>query len=78
MAQQAQAVLRRFIVSQKDWERAADVHAMAQWAAGIRPDDIFQISFPFTLFFGGWGILQGAERLEPPAFLSVRWILNGK
>ncbi len=55
-------------VSKKDWERAADVHAMAQWAAGIRPDDIFQISFPFTLFFGGWGILQGAERLGATCF----------
>ncbi len=55
-------------VSRKDWERAAEVHAMAQWAAGIRPDDLFQISFPFTLFFGGWGVLQGAERLGATCF----------
>ncbi|MEO0605350.1 MAG: phenylacetate--CoA ligase family protein, partial [Myxococcota bacterium] len=50
-------------VSRKDWDRAADVHAMAQWSMGIRPDDILQVSFPFSLFFGGWGINQGAERL---------------
>lgn len=42
-------------VSKGDWERAADVHAMCQWAAGIRPGDIVQVSFPFSLFFGGWG-----------------------
>jgi len=55
-------------VSKDDWERAADVHAMAQWAMGIRPDDILQVSFPFSLFFGGWGINQGAERLGCTVF----------
>lgn len=50
-------------VSKKDWDRAAEVHAMAQWAAGIRPNDIVQIAFPFALFFGGWGVLQGSERI---------------
>ncbi|WP_216828667.1 phenylacetate--CoA ligase family protein [Alkalihalobacterium elongatum] len=55
-------------VSKDDWNRAADVHAMAQWAAGIRPNDIMQIAFPFALFFGGWGVLQGAERIGATAF----------
>ena len=55
-------------VSRDDWERAADVHAMAQWAMGIRPNDILQVSFPFSLFFGGWGINQGAERLGCTVF----------
>lgn len=55
-------------VSREDWERAADVHAMAQWAMGIRPDDVLQVSFPFSLFFGGWGINQGAERLGATVF----------
>lgn len=50
-------------VSKKDWDRSAEMHAMAQWTAGIRPDDIVQIAFPFALFFGGWGVLQGAERI---------------
>ena len=55
-------------VSRGDWNRAADVHAMAQWSMGIRPDDILQVSFPFSLFFGGWGINQGAERLGCTVF----------
>ncbi|MEV1290647.1 phenylacetate--CoA ligase family protein [Pseudonocardia sp. NPDC049635] len=50
-----------YAVSEGDWERAADVHAMAQWCAGIRPDDLAQVGFPFGLFFGGWGVLQGLE-----------------
>ena len=55
-------------VSRQDWERAADVAAMAQWCGGIRPDDILQIYFPFSLFFGGWGVLQGAERIGAATF----------
>lgn len=57
-----------YAVSRKDWDRAADVHAMAQWCAGLRPDDIVQIGFPFGLFFGGWGVLQGAERIGATVF----------
>ncbi|WP_198509036.1 phenylacetate--CoA ligase family protein [Bacillus sp. FJAT-44742] len=55
-------------VSREDWNRSADVHAMAQWAAGIRPNDIVQIAFPFALFFGGWGVLQGSERIGATCF----------
>ncbi|MGW0005748.1 phenylacetate--CoA ligase family protein [Nocardia grenadensis] len=57
-----------YAVSQRDWDRAAEVHAMAQWCAGVRPDDIVQIGFPFGLFFGGWGVLQGVERIGATAF----------
>ncbi|MEO9330584.1 phenylacetate--CoA ligase family protein [Gordonia aurantiaca] len=57
-----------YAVSQKDWDRAAEVHAMAQWCAGVRPSDTVQIGFPFGLFFGGWGVLQGAERLGATVF----------
>jgi phenylacetate-CoA ligase len=55
-------------VSKKDWNRAADLQAMAYWSAGMRPWDVFQIAFPFSLFFGGWGVLQGAEKLGATCF----------
>jgi phenylacetate-CoA ligase len=55
-------------VSRRDWTRAAEVAALALWAAGVRPDDIAQISFPFALFFGGWGVLQGLERMGATCF----------
>lgn len=57
-----------YAVSHGDWRRAADVHAMAQWCAGIRPDDLVQVGFPFGLFFGGWGVVQGAERIGATVF----------
>ena len=55
-------------VSKTDWDRAADMHAMALWTAGFRPNDVVQITFPFSLFFGGWGALQGLERLGATSF----------
>lgn len=55
-------------VSAADWERAGDFSCMALWCAGVRPDDVVQISFPFTLFFGGWGLLQAAEKLGACSF----------
>ena len=57
-----------YAVSKTDWNRAADVHAMAQWCAGVRPDDLVQVGFPFGLFFGGWGVVQGAERIGAALF----------
>jgi len=57
-----------YAVSRTDWKRSGEVHAMAQWCAGIRPDDLMQISFPFGLFFGGWGVIQGAERIGATVF----------
>lgn len=55
-------------LARSDWERAADVHAMAQWCAGIRPNDIVQVGFSYSLFFGGWGVNQGSERLGATVF----------
>ncbi len=55
-------------VSKDDWERAGEFSCMALWCAGIRPDDVVHISLPFTLFFGGWGVLQAAEKLGACSF----------
>jgi phenylacetate-CoA ligase len=55
-------------VGKADWERAAEVFAMTQWAMGVRPNQIVQFAFPFSLFFGGWGVLYGAERIGAAAF----------
>lgn len=55
-------------VSKQDWERAGEFSQMALWCAGVRPDDLVHISFPFTLFFGGWGLLQAAEKLGACCF----------
>lgn len=57
-----------YAVSRRDWERAGQMHAMAQWCAGIRPDDIVQVGFPFGLFFGGWGVVQGVEAIGATLF----------
>ncbi|PYE19318.1 phenylacetate-CoA ligase [Williamsia limnetica] len=57
-----------YAVSQADWDRAAEVHAMAQWCAGVRPDDLVQVGFPFGLFFGGWGVVQGVEAIGAALF----------
>ena len=57
-----------YAVSRGDWDRAGEVHAMAQWCAGVRPDDVVQVGFPFGLFFGGWGVVQGAERIGATLF----------
>ncbi|MBA2348011.1 MAG: phenylacetate--CoA ligase family protein, partial [Solirubrobacterales bacterium] len=57
-----------YCVSQADWTRSRDLVALAMWAMGARPDDIAQIGFPFSLFFGGWGVLQGLEHIGVTAF----------
>ncbi|NMM87399.1 phenylacetate--CoA ligase [Rhodococcus sp. SRB_17] len=55
-------------VSHSDWDRARDTSAMALWSAGVRPDDVVQITFPFALFFGGWGVLQATEQIGATTF----------
>jgi phenylacetate-CoA ligase len=57
-----------YAVGTRDWNRAAKVHAMAQWCAGVRPDDLVQVGFPFGLFFGGWGVVQGVEEIGAALF----------
>ena len=55
-------------VSTEDWQRGSEMMAMGLWCCGVRPDDVVQILFPFGLFFGGWGVLQGVERIGACAF----------
>ena len=52
-----------YAVGREDWQRAGHVFAMTQWAMGVRPEDRVHFAFPFSLFFGGWGTLYGAEQL---------------
>jgi phenylacetate-CoA ligase len=52
-----------FGISREDWAFASEATAMQQWAAGMRPNDLVQISFPMSLFVGGWGMIGGAERI---------------
>jgi phenylacetate-CoA ligase len=55
-------------VSWQDWQRAGQTAAMAFWTAGIRPQDLVQITFPFSLFFGGWGVIQACEVIGATTF----------
>lgn len=55
-------------VSRTDWARGGQVNAMGLWCAGIRPDDLVQITYPFSLFFGGWGVLDAVELIGATAF----------
>ena len=57
-----------YCVSRTDWDRSADLVALTMWAMGARPSDIAQIGFPFSLFFGGWGVLQGLEKIGCAVF----------
>ena len=55
-------------VGKQDWERAAEMFAATQWAMGVRPGQVVHFAFPFGLFFGGWGVLYGAEKIGAAAF----------
>lgn len=55
-------------VGAADWERAGHSFAMTQWAMGVRPEHVVQFAFPFSLFFGGWGVLRGAELIGASTF----------
>jgi phenylacetate-CoA ligase len=57
-----------YCVSRADWERSREVTALAMWALGARPRDIVQVAFPFSLFFGGWGVVQGLEAVGATVF----------
>ncbi len=52
-----------FAISRDDWNFMSEATAMLLWGAGVRPSDTVQISFPMSLFLGGWGMLGGAERI---------------
>lgn len=55
-------------ISKRDWERIMEAEAMCQWAAGIRPCDIVQVAYPFSLWLGGWGVLAGLDRIGSANF----------
>jgi len=55
-------------ISRRDWDRIGEIEAMCQWAAGIRPCDVVQITYPFSLWLGGWGVLAGLDRIGSANF----------
>ena len=55
-------------VSHRDWARCGQAMAMGLWCAGFRPGDMVQVTFPFTMFFGGWGNVQALELLGAGCF----------
>lgn len=57
-----------FGVSTGDMQRIAAAHARIMWSFGIRPDDVLFIASFFSLYWGSWGALAGAERLGAAAF----------
>jgi phenylacetate-CoA ligase len=57
-----------YAISKADWSRAAEAQAMAVWGMGVRPGDIVQLAFPFSMFIGGWALLLGVERVGATAF----------
>lgn len=57
-----------FGISKGDMERIAETHARTMWGFGVRQDDIVFIGSFFSLYWGSWGALLGAERLGATAF----------
>jgi phenylacetate-CoA ligase len=57
-----------FGISRGDMARIAEAHARVMWGFGIRQDDIVFIGSFFSLYWGSWGALLGAERLGATAF----------
>lgn len=57
-----------FGISRGDMERIAEAHARTMWGFGVRADDTVFIGSFFSLYWGSWGALLGAERLGATAF----------
>jgi len=57
-----------FGISKGDMERIAEAHARTMWGFGMRQEDIVFIGSFFSLYWGSWGSLIGAERLGAVAF----------
>jgi len=49
--------------TKNDIELWSEVMARSLWEAGVREDDIIQISYGYGLFTGGLGFHQGAEKI---------------
>jgi phenylacetate-CoA ligase len=57
-----------FGIGKGDMDRIAEAHARIMWSFGIRKKDIVFIGSFFSLYWGSWGALAGAERLGATAF----------
>jgi phenylacetate-CoA ligase len=57
-----------YLFSRDDLEYFREVMAQAFYTAGVRPNDIVQISTDLGMFMGGWGTLWGVERIGAKAF----------
>ena len=57
-----------FGISKGDMERIAEAHARIMWGFGVRQEDIVFIGSFFSLYWGSWGALVGAERLGAVVF----------
>jgi phenylacetate-CoA ligase len=57
-----------FGISKGDMDRIAEAHARTMWGFGMRQNDIVFIGSFFSLYWGSWGALLGAERLGAVAF----------
>lgn len=57
-----------FGISKGDMDRIAETHARIMWGFGVRQEDIVLICSFFSLYWGSWGALAGAERLGAVAF----------
>ncbi|MCF8105778.1 MAG: hypothetical protein K9K64_09860 [Desulfohalobiaceae bacterium] len=57
-----------FGVSGGDMQRISEAHARIMWSFGVRQEDQVFIASFFSLYWGSWGALAGAERLGAAAF----------
>lgn len=55
-------------ISGTDWEHVTDVMAQGFFTAGVRSTDRVQLATVFGMFIGGWGSLQGCERIGATTF----------
>lgn len=57
-----------YLFSRADVDYFREVMAQAFYTAGVRRNDIVQISTDLGMFMGGWGTLWGVERIGAKAF----------
>jgi phenylacetate-CoA ligase len=57
-----------FAIGRGDIARIAEAHARFMWNFGLRPKDTVFIGSFFSLYWGSWGALLGAERLGATVF----------
>ncbi|OYD67181.1 phenylacetate--CoA ligase family protein [Rhodococcus sp. OK302] len=55
-------------ISHADWEHVTDVMAQGFFTTGVRSTDRVQLATVFGMFIGGWGALQGCERIGATTF----------